>query len=294
MSENKEMKGYKSFDENMKCLGFQYKVGETYHNETAELCQNGFHFCEDPLSVLNYYNQRFAEISANNIQDKTEEDTKRVAKEIKVEKEINLSELIAEGVRYRFSKTNFHKITDDRGVASATGDRGAASATGLRGVASATGDRGAASATGLSGVASATGLSGVASATGWSGAASATGHSGAASATGDRGAASATGWSGVASATGWSGAASATGLRGVASATGLRGAASAGSGSVALSIGVKGRAKGSIGAWIVLAENKRIDDKTSIVDLRCAFVDGKTIKDDTWYSLIDGKFIEQE
>lgn len=49
------MKAYKGFDRNMKCRGFQYQEGETYHEDTANLCNSGFHACEMPLDVLRYY-----------------------------------------------------------------------------------------------------------------------------------------------------------------------------------------------------------------------------------------------
>ncbi|RJO60831.1 MAG: hypothetical protein C4542_08255, partial [Dehalococcoidia bacterium] len=128
------------------------------------------------------------------------------------------------------------------------------------------------------------------------GAASATGDSGAASATGDRGAASATGDRGAASATGDSGAASATGYRGAASATGDSGAASAeGKHSVALVTGVDGRARGRLTDWIVLTERERnADGEWQIKGMRAVPVDGKTIKEDVYYTLKNGKIIEAE
>ena len=49
------MKAYKGFNADMTCRGFQYKEGETYHEDIAELCHKGFHACEYPLDVLAYY-----------------------------------------------------------------------------------------------------------------------------------------------------------------------------------------------------------------------------------------------
>ena len=186
--------------------------------------------------------------------------------------------------------------TGNRGAASATGNRSAASATGDRGAASATGNRGAASATGYQGAASATGNRGAASATGYQGAASATGNRGAASATGDYGAASATGYQGAASATGDYGAASATGNRGAASATGDYGAASAtGKESIALAAGKDCKAKGALGCWIVLTERGEWDGNTyPIISVKAFKVDGKSIKEDTFYTLINGEAVEMK
>ena len=180
--------------------------------------------------------------------------------------------------------------TGNYGAASATGNYGAASATGNWGAASATGNCGAASATGNWGAASATGDCGAASATGNCGAASATGNCGAASATGNYGAASATGNCGAASATGNCGAASATGNYGAASATGNWGAASAtGKESIACGLGFSCKAKGAKGCWLVIAER---DNNGCILSVRTVRVDGKDIKEDTWYTLQDGQFVE--
>ena len=49
------MKAYKGFNRDMTCRGFQYAEGETYHTDTAELCESGFHACKYPLDVLAYY-----------------------------------------------------------------------------------------------------------------------------------------------------------------------------------------------------------------------------------------------
>jgi len=122
----------------------------------------------------------------------------------------------------------------------------------------------------------------------------ATGYRGAASATGYRGAASATGYQGAASATGYRGAASATGYQGAASATGYQGAASAtGKESIALAAGKDCKAKGALGCWIVLAERGEWDGNTyPIVSVKAFKVDGKSVKADTFYTLVNGEAVE--
>lgn len=49
------MKMYKGFDKDLKCRDFQYEIGKTYEEPTADLCNSGFHACEYPLDVLTYY-----------------------------------------------------------------------------------------------------------------------------------------------------------------------------------------------------------------------------------------------
>ena len=314
------MKMYKGFDKDLKCRDSQYEIGKTYEEPTADMCNSGFHACEYPLDVLEYYApgnmSRYCEVDLDDVSDKkNKEDSKRCGKKIAVKAEIGIAGLVKAAVEYTMEKSipensehatgwrGAASATGWRGAASATGELGAASATGELGAASATGERGAASATGELGAASATGELGAASATGLRGAASATGERGAASATGERGAASATGWRGAASATGWQGAASATGELGAASATGLRGAASAtgwqgaasatGEESVAAALGIDSKAKGALGCWLVLAEWAKDDEYNwHRKDVQCFKVDGENIKPDIWYKLKNGDLVE--
>ena len=298
------MKAYKGFNADMTCRGFQYKEGETYHEDIADLCHKGFHACERPLDVLEYYSPNssvYHEVELDDVSEQREEDSKVCAKFIKIGAKVDITTLVEATVDYTVSKCDPVKsqhAKKNRGAASATGWNGAASATGDKGAASAIGDKGAASATGDWSVASATGSRGVASATGRRGAASATGSRGIVSATGDYSVASATGdWS-VASATGdystasvtgdWS-VASATGFQGVASATGDWSVASANNPTaIAVAWGPFGRAKGVLGAHIVFAEWRN----GKLVDAKMAVVDGNKIKADTYYMLKNGEFAE--
>ena len=272
-------KFYKGFKRDMTCRGFQYKEGETYtHDGDVKLCEGGFHACEDAMDCLRYYDpadSEYHEVELDGVSDERGDDSKVVAKRIKIGAKVSLRQIIEASIEYRFSKT--HEVTggrtsQNRGAASATGGRGAASATGGRGAASATGYSGAASATGDSGAASATGGRGAASATGYSGAASATGYSGAASATGDSGAASATGDSGAALVNGDYSAAEVSGKESVAIATGLACIA-----------------KGALGCWLVLTERGKWNGETyPIIEVRAVKVDGVTVKPDTFYKLSCG------
>ena len=309
------MKAYKGFNADMTCRGFQYKEGETYHEDIADLCHKGFHACERPLDVLAYYSPNssvYHEVELDDVSEQREEDSKVCAKFIKIGAKVDIATLVEATVDYTVSKCNPVKsqhAKKDRGAASATGWNGAALATGDRGAASAIGRRGAASATGWTSAALATGDKGAASATGAWSVASATGSRGAASATGSKGAASATGCYSVASSTGSQGAASATGDWSVASATGCRSAASAtgcysvasstGSYSlasadnptaIAVAWGPFGRVKGVLGAHVVCAEWRN----GKLVEAKMAVVDGDKIKADTYYMLKNGEFAEVE
>ncbi|WP_116791436.1 DUF7666 domain-containing protein [Achromobacter dolens] len=283
---------YKAFNADLTCTGgdkpFQYEIGNTYEMKgPIKACDRGFHACEYPLNVFDYYppaGSRFALVEQGGKISREGSDTKLASSRITIKAEIGIAGLIKAAIEYTFSRAKPEGET-------ATGYRGAASATGNHGAASATGDQGAASATGDQGAASATGYRGAASATGYQGAASATGYQGAASATGDQGAASATGYQGAASATGDQGAASATGYQGAASATGYRGAASAtGDQGAAMACGYAGKAMGALGNALFLVYR---DDDYVIRKVGAAIVGENGIKPDTWYSLsAEGEFLE--
>ena len=84
-----------------------------------------------------------------------------------------------------------------------------------------------------------------------------------------------------------------TGYQSAATNTGYQSAAIVeGKESIALATGIDSKAKGKIGCFIVLAEWKEIDNEYHIVDVKSAKVDGKNIKEDTFYTLKDGKFVE--
>ena len=98
-------------------------------------------------------------------------------------------------------------------------------------------------------------------------------------------------WSAAAN-TGNQSAATNTGDQSAAANTGNWSAAIvSGKGSVAMAIGYKSKAKGSLGCWIVLAEQ---NDNYEIIDVQSVKVDGEKIKADTFYTLVNGEFIETE
>ena len=124
---------------------------------------------------------------------------------------------------------------------------------------------------------------------------------GASSATGYKGASSATGYKGASSATGDYGASSATGNCGASSATGYKGASSAeDKDSVAVAWGYHGKAKGVIGSFLVLADWEGDEDNYWTQDLwtlkgaKMVQVDGKIIKENTWYTMVNGEIKEVE
>ena len=160
--------GFKGFDKDLKCRGYQYKIGEEHkHEGDITLCEKGFHFCEYPLDTFNFYpppNSLFAEVEGFDVSKKTDSDTKRVCKRLLIKTEISFKAMVEAAIKFTFDRADWSKkekhVTGDTDGAVESKDRGAASATGYQGAASATGDRGAASATGEEGCAVALGIEG--------------------------------------------------------------------------------------------------------------------------------------
>ena len=51
------MKGYKAFNSDLTCRGFQFEIGKTYEHEgEIEPCKSGFHFCKNLADCYKFYN----------------------------------------------------------------------------------------------------------------------------------------------------------------------------------------------------------------------------------------------
>ena len=151
------IKSYKGMNKDMTCRGFQYEIGKEYETNSAKACTSGFHACEYPLDVLNYYppfDSRFFEVEQSGELSKGSDDTKIASTKIKIGAELNIAGLVKAAVEFttnRCTQGEGDKATGYYGAASATGDCGAASATGYRGAASATGKSSVALASGIDG-----------------------------------------------------------------------------------------------------------------------------------------------
>ena len=91
------VKGYKVFNPDWTCRGFQYKVGETYtHDGEIGVCESGFHFCRRAADCFNYYSfdsrNKVAEVEAIGVV-KTDGD-KSVTDKITIVREIEWQELL--------------------------------------------------------------------------------------------------------------------------------------------------------------------------------------------------------
>ena len=222
-----EITGYKGFNHDMTCKGFQYEVGRDYEEKgEIKACSNGFHFCANPFDVFGYYApssgdgmNKFCAVKGSGNMSVDTDDTKVACSKIHISAEVGLKGIIDAGVKFIFDKVNWKgdKKTN-------TGNQSASTNTGYQS------------------------------------------------------------------------ASTNTGYQSVATNTGYRSASSVeGMDSIAIVTGRDSKAKGCNGCWIVLTERGGWNGKTyPIKGVKAFEVDGKNIKPDTWYKLIDGEAVEVE
>ena len=90
------MKAYKGFNKDMTCRGFQYEIGKTYETDEADLCNSGFHACENPLDCFKYYSPAKSKYCAVEIEDNGQrhtDDSKVVGKKIKIVAELSVAQI---------------------------------------------------------------------------------------------------------------------------------------------------------------------------------------------------------
>ena len=162
------MKMYKGFDKDLKCRGFQYEIGKTYEEPTADLCKSGFHACEYPLDVFDYYApgamSRYCEVDLNELSDeRSSGDSKCCGKKIAVKAEIGIAGLVKASVDYVMKHIDSSKKESNTGNYSAstnTGFRSASTNTGDYSASTNTGDYSASTVEGAESVAAALGIEG--------------------------------------------------------------------------------------------------------------------------------------
>lgn len=93
------MKGYKVFNSDWTCRGYQYEIGKTYEiAESPKCCKVGFHFCEKLVDCFNYYsfdpNNKVAEIEAIGEIHFDDTNSKCCTNKIVILKELKWSEVL--------------------------------------------------------------------------------------------------------------------------------------------------------------------------------------------------------
>ena len=260
---------YKAMDKNMMCRDKQYEVGKTYTEPEADCCHAGMHACENPLDVLHYYplkdSPRFFEVECGGNVDKSGNGSKLSCTELTVKGEVNFAGLVRATVNAVFNRVK-GKEPFSSGCSSTAGSSGNSSTAGSSGCSSTAGSSGNSSTAGSSGDYSTAGSSGDYSTAGSSGYYSTAGSSGYYSTAGSSGCSS------------------------TAAATGAYCSAKAdGKDSIAVANGYGSKACGAMGCYLVLTE---YDDDGHMICAKMARVDGSAIRENVYYTLKNGEFVE--
>ena len=176
---------YKGFSADWKCRDFQFKVGESYtHEEKISLCNSGFHACEFPLDVWNYYppqnGNQAALVALGGASDEKEKDSKRVGQSITIKASLDIAALVSASVEWVFNKA---KETGAGNVAS--GDSSTAASSGYSSTAASSGDSSTAASSGYSSTAASSGYSSTAASSGYYSTAASSGDSSKAASSGN-------------------------------------------------------------------------------------------------------------
>ncbi|OUQ32061.1 pentapeptide repeat-containing protein [Massilimicrobiota timonensis] len=94
-----EIKGYKVFNPDWTCRGFQYEVGKTFEmEETPVCCDRGFHFCKKASDCFRYYNfnsnNKVAEVTALGLIDNSGDGDKSCTNKIRIDRELTWHEVL--------------------------------------------------------------------------------------------------------------------------------------------------------------------------------------------------------
>jgi hypothetical protein len=275
------VKGFKGFKKGMVCRGFQFTEGEVFEQPgRVALCDNGFHFCENPFDVLEYYDlinndgqmNEFASVEAIGAVDS--HGNKSATNKIKIGAKLGLPGFIKASFDFLWERTKVDP-TPDTVVNTEFRSQVATS--------------GSYSKVATSGDSSQVATSGDSSQVATSGSYSKVATSGDSSQVATSGDSSQVATSGSYSKVATSGDSSQVATSGDSSKVALDS-----NDSVGAAIGIGNTIKGSVGCWITLAEYRYDYDLERYIPLcvKSAQIDGVLLKADTWYKLSAGEFVE--
>ena len=222
--EQEKIIAYKGLDENFRCRGFQYEVGKEYEEEVAKCCEKGYHACENPMDVWEYYSiadSRFAIVEQSGKIDKQE--NKTCSSKIKIKAELKFADFVKLCVDAVVDKCKLNSKNDNGGDSARIGLSGDCAQIGSSGNCARIVSSGDYAQIGLSG-------------------------------------------------------------------DNAR-IKSEGQNAVIMCAGNQSKARAKKGSWITLAE---YDSDNKPICVKTEQVDGERIKEDTWYSLVNGEFKEIE
>ena len=258
------MKAYKGFNHDMTCRGFQFEIGKTYtHDGEIKLCESGFHSCEAPLDVFNFYppTALFAEVELDGVSEEThKQDTKRVSKSLIVKAAIDIAGLVKAQVEWCSKKSNAALSKGDSSTAASSGNYSTAASNGNYSTAASSGNYSAAASSGYYSKAASSGYYSKAASSGNSSTAASSGNCSKAASSGN--------------------------CSSAVSSGNCSSAESNGKQTIAMVAGIDGRARAGVNGAFALPwlDGEQVRIAVGII--------GENVKADVWYYVKDGALIE--
>jgi hypothetical protein len=279
--------GYKGFNKGLICRGFQYEIGKTYTEEKAKLCSAGFHYCANPLDVLDFYYLIDSEFAIIEAVDPINDDKKSVTKNITINAKLDLLGFIKASIDFIWKDcdktSNNIKVNDDNSAKLASsGDYAKLASSGNSAKLASSGNYAKLASSGHYAQLASSGDSAQLASSGNYAKLASSGDYAKLASSGD--------YAKLASSGDYAKLASSGNYAKLASSGDSAQLEANGEDSIVAGIGYNNIAKASKGSWIVLAE--WVNSKPKYIE--SVQVDGKKIKADTFYRLIDGKFVEQK
>ena len=309
------MKGFKRFEKDFSCRGKQYEENTTYEEHGVGCCHKGvMQFCEDPWEVLNHYDlvdgngnfSEFAEVEA--LGQVWNDGEKRATNKIHIGAKLGLKGFLKSCIDFTIEKTKYESNgTNLPGDYAQIGSSGDYAKIGSSGYSAQIGSSGYSAQIGSSGYYAQIGSSGDYAKIGSSGDSAQIGSSGYYAQIGSSGYSAQIGSSGYSAQIGSSGYYAQIGSSGDYAKIGSSGDSaqigssgyyakinSTGEDAVIMCAGSRSKAKGKNGSWITLAEWVKDEEKGRYVPIcvKTERVDGEKIKEDTYYTLKNGEFVE--
>jgi hypothetical protein len=262
----KPMIAFKAFDKEMKCRGFQFEIGKTYeHDGPVKLCESGFHACESPMDVWNYYpiDAPVAQVELTGVSDERREDSKVAAKTITIKAALTIPMIVSAQFEWTFSKAKeADKASGYYSKAASSGNYSTAASSGYYSKAASSGNYSTAASSGDSSTAASSGNYSTAASSGYSSKAASSGNSSTAASSGNSSTAASSGDSSTAEAKGEK--------------------------TIAMVAGCNGRARAGIKGAFALAW---YDEANEQMRIAVGVVGEDGIEADTWYRVEAGKLV---
>ena len=257
-------KGFKAFNSGLICRGKQYAENTVFEEASAEICQRGMHYCTNPFDVLDYYNlindngemPDFAEVEAL-AAPKTDDNKKFCTTKLRIGTKLSLGGFVTACVDYLMEKTKI--CSDDYAQMASSGNYAQMASSG---------DYAKMASSGYSAKMASSGDSAKMASSGNFAQMASSGNSAQMASSGNSAQMASSGYSAQ--------------------------MASSGIDSVICCAGVNGRAKAKKGSWITLSEWVYSGEKDRMIPVcvKTEQVDGERIKEDTFYELKNGVFME--